>query len=249
MFLQPHSLCKDYTHYTLLFSLQTTLPLLSRVQMSCVSYSSLTFISVKRRTQPAPASFPFIFKSPPLHPPVACWVSSHLSPLAVLPRSAFGNVRLVAWNQSSQEHSHHRNWQIQSQSAFIPGKPIVKHVSVHHYMSLELSCNVQPDGYSYLNLSWTSQTLLAKTKTWVSDVFLLPFSILSLLRKEPHIFQSAMYEILVLSLFYLYTNWGNAVLMVVPLKLFVKPPFFFISFAKLRYVIPEYIQETPSFFF
>ena len=70
MFLQPHSLCKDYTHYTLLFSLQTTLPLLSRVQMSSVSYSSLTFISVKWRTQPAPALFPFIFKSPPL--PSSC---------------------------------------------------------------------------------------------------------------------------------------------------------------------------------
>ena len=80
----------------------------------------------------------------------------------------------------------------------------------------------------------------------VSPPLLYP---LSLLRKEPHIFQSAMYKILVLSLFYLYTDWGHAVLMVVPLKLFVKPPFFFISFAKLLHVIPEYIQETPSFFF
>lgn len=41
-------------------------------------------------------------------------------------------------------------------------------------MSLELSSDVQPDGYSYLNLSWSSQTLLAKTKTWVSDVFPSP---------------------------------------------------------------------------
>ena len=59
-------------------------------------------------------------------------------------------------------------------------------------MSLELSSNVQPDGYSYLNLSWSSQTLLAKTKTWVSDVFLLPFSILCLFWERNHIFFSQL---------------------------------------------------------
>lgn len=59
-------------------------------------------------------------------------------------------------------------------------------------MSLELSSNVQPDGYSYLNLSRSSQTLLAKTKTWVSDVLPLSFSVPCLFWERSYIFFSQL---------------------------------------------------------
>ena len=114
---------------------KTTLPLLSRVQISSVSYFQSQFHLCKMKDSASSSCFPLDFHVPT--PAMLLWhagISSHLSPLVALSSSAFGNIRLVAWNQSQQEHLHHRNWQIQCQSAFIPGKPIVKHLSVHHYI-------------------------------------------------------------------------------------------------------------------
>lgn len=79
------------------------------------------------------------------------------------------------------------------------------YIIIYRYTSLKLKSNFQPDGYQaeiwiyfgHLKLYWQKVKLESQM---CSPPLLYP---LSVLRKELHVFQSAMHKIFVLSLFYL----------------------------------------------
>lgn len=201
---KPMTFCSSTSKQTIL--------LLSRAHLALCLIATLGFVFVKWRTElqsfkgfPNFTS-PLIFKCPSLSS------SSGVSQLTPAPSSPhwplfptlLRDIRSIAYLQSAVAGAvlTQRLASTIDQTAFVAGEPAVKHLPAHHHASLMSDAN-EPDRHCSLSLAWSSQTPGQKLILGSHICSLpLPHS-LSLLRRELHIFQSALHKILVSSLFYL----------------------------------------------
>ena len=116
------------------------------------------------------------------------WGQLPLVPIVSSSNFTFSDIRSVAENQLFQKHLHPQNWQVQQSRVLSFWRASCQTLSVRPCTSLSLTDIT-------LNLSWHLKFSWQKLKP-ESQISSLPLLYpLSLLRKELHIFQSALHKI------------------------------------------------------